>query len=189
MKENTRSNLALRLREYLNFTRLLKIIDYPSGIFCLIGAKLGKLPPGSVTSFENRESSFGWRCRGFGEDTSGLLVAGAYRHKEREGKSETETKRRARVCSAAVCRAHSRDLQLMKLGCSRVACQINMSLLHPLPPLSQPSSSPKPIPRASSAERELPRFPVRVRLCKRDSSSRLPSFRRRVASWMNRRSV
>lgn len=28
---------------------------------------------------------------------------------------------------SAVCRAHPRDLQLMKLGCSRVACQINMS--------------------------------------------------------------
>lgn len=31
------------------------------------------------------------------------------------------------VCPGAVCHAHSCDLQLMKLGCSRVACQINMS--------------------------------------------------------------
>lgn len=35
------------------------------------------------------------------------------------------------VCPGAVCHAHSCDLQLMKLGCSRVACQINMS---PRPP-------------------------------------------------------
>lgn len=37
------------------------------------------------------------------------------------------------VCPGAVCHAHSCDLQLMKLGCSRVACQINMSPI-PGPP-------------------------------------------------------
>lgn len=91
----------------------------------------------------------------------GRRIHQAYSSRARIGiKSEREKARRrrrgarARVCSAAVCRAHSRDLQLMKLGCSRVACQINMSLLPPcLPP--RPSPSPKPIPRASSAEREL----------------------------------
>lgn len=43
-----------------------------------------------------------------------------------------------RVClcvySGTVCHAHSCDLQLMKLGCSRVACQINMSSILSLPP-------------------------------------------------------
>lgn len=43
--------------------------------------------------------------------------------------------RRVCVCPGAVCHAHSCDLQLMKLGCSRVACQINMSRI-PLPPSS-----------------------------------------------------
>ena len=62
----------------------------------------------------------------------------------KKGERERERERRARVhracvCSGAVCRAHSRDLQLMKLGCSRVACQINMS-----PALSSSSSSSTP---------------------------------------------
>lgn len=52
--------------------------------------------------------------------------------KKRERNEQVCTRaHRACVCSDAVCRAHSRDLQLMKLGCSRVACQINMS---PAPP-------------------------------------------------------
>ena len=55
------------------------------------------------------------------------------RRKRERGEREREREGGYRACVsplrsvAAVCRAHSRDLQLMKLGCSRVACQINMS--------------------------------------------------------------
>lgn len=46
------------------------------------------------------------------------------------------------VCPGAVCHAHSCDLQLMKLGCSRVACQINMS---PAPAPFSVVRSPPPV--------------------------------------------
>lgn len=51
------------------------------------------------------------------------------------------------VCPGAVCHAHSCDLQLMKLGCSRVACQINMS------PILRPTPSPPPPPLPASYSR------------------------------------
>lgn len=59
------------------------------------------------------------------------------RQREREAHTCAHT---VCVCPGAVCHAHSCDLQLMKLGCSRVACQINMS---PTPvPLSVVQSPP-----------------------------------------------
>lgn len=50
------------------------------------------------------------------------------RDRGRDGEREARTcAHTVCVCPGAVCHAHSCDLQLMKLGCSRVACQINMS--------------------------------------------------------------
>lgn len=73
---------------------------------------------------------------------------------------------RSCVCSGAVCRAHSRDLQLMKLGCSRVACQINMS------PAPTPPSFARP-PPASTGNPPVPPPPPPLRQRSPLRSSRL----------------
>lgn len=61
------------------------------------------------------------------------------------------------VCPGAVCHAHSCDLQLMKLGCSRVACQINMSPILPPPP--PPASVPPRAVQSPPSADYLPSLP------------------------------
>lgn len=91
--------------------------------------------------------------RGIERVQGGIQRAGGewgIRDRERDGEHEARTcAHTACVCPGAVCHAHSCDLQLMKLGCSRVACQINMSptsaplsVVQSLPPTDYLPSSP-----------------------------------------------
>lgn len=64
------------------------------------------------------------RVRGGAAGRGGKGIRDRGRDGEREARTCAHT---VCVCPGAVCHAHSCDLQLMKLGCSRVACQINMS--------------------------------------------------------------
>lgn len=65
------------------------------------------------------------------------LRAEGFRDRGRGGERQRMQIAYVCACPGAVCHAHFCDLQLMKLGCSRVACQINMprtSLPFPSPP-------------------------------------------------------
>lgn len=88
--------------------------------------------------------------RGIGRVRGGWQGGQGIRDRGRDGEREARTcAHTACVCPGAVCHAHSCDLQLMKLGCSRVACQINMSptsaplsVVQSLPPAHYLPSSP-----------------------------------------------
>jgi len=102
----------------------------------------------------NDESSFAISasmCIRRKEGDIGRVRGGAEdRDRGRDGEREARTcAHTVCVCPGAVCHAHSCDLQLMKLGCSRVACQINMSptpaplsVVQSLPPTDYLPSSP-----------------------------------------------
>lgn len=114
------------------------------------------LPFPRVHAYTKARGEEGVERRGEGgKATEGRRETGRWGWMGRKGYKEGRGRRtgegaRARVSPlrsvAAVCRAHSRDLQLMKLGCSRVACQINMSPASPLPPPATTRPPPRQLP-------------------------------------------
>lgn len=113
---------------------------------CAYVEKRGRVVGGHRKGTRGRQGEQGIRDRG--------------RDGEREARTCAHT---VCVCPGAVCHAHSCDLQLMKLGCSRVACQINMS----------PTSAPLPVVQSLPPADYLPSSP---------SSFSTPALPRRFSS-------